>query len=30
MNWIKQLFSRPRYYGDLSAEIQEHIAEKRA
>jgi predicted permease len=28
MNWIKQLFSRKRLYGDLSAEIQEHIAEK--
>jgi predicted permease len=28
MNWIKQLFSRRRLYGDLSAEIQEHLAEK--
>ncbi len=28
MNWIKQLFSRRRRYGDLSAEIQEHLAEK--
>ncbi len=28
MNWIKQLFSRKRLYGDLSAEIQEHLAEK--
>jgi len=28
MNWIKQLFSRRRAYGDLSAEIEEHLAEK--
>jgi putative ABC transport system permease protein len=28
MNWIKQLFSRKRNYGDLSAEIEEHLAEK--
>ena len=28
MNWIKQLFSRRRLYGELSAEIQEHLAEK--
>jgi putative ABC transport system permease protein len=28
MNWIKQLFSRRRLYSDLSAEIQEHLAEK--
>ncbi len=28
MNWIKQLFSRKRLYGDLSAEIQAHLAEK--
>ena len=28
MNWIKQLLSRRRLYGDLSAEIQEHLAEK--
>ncbi|HMD99613.1 MAG TPA: ABC transporter permease [Terriglobia bacterium] len=28
MNWIQQLFSRRRLYGDLSAEIQEHLAEK--
>ncbi len=28
MNWIKQLFSRRRLYGDLSAEIEEHLAEK--
>ena len=28
MNWIKQLFSRRRLYGDLSDEIQEHLAEK--
>src|SRR5208337_4968952 len=28
MNWLKQLFSRRRLYGDLSAEIEEHPAEK--
>ncbi len=28
MNWIKQLFSRRNIYGDLSAEIEEHLAEK--
>jgi len=28
MNWIKQLFSRRCLYNDLSAEIQEHLAEK--
>ena len=28
MNWLKQLFSRRRLYGDLSAEIEEHLAEK--
>jgi predicted permease len=28
MNWIKQLFSRRQLYGDLSSEIQEHLAEK--
>jgi len=28
MNWIKQLFSRRRLYGDLSSEIQAHLAEK--
>ena len=28
MNWIKQLFSRRQLYGDLSAEIEEHLAEK--
>jgi macrolide transport system ATP-binding/permease protein len=28
MNWLKQLFSRRRLYGDLSAEIQEHLEEK--
>ncbi|HMD99612.1 MAG TPA: ABC transporter permease [Terriglobia bacterium] len=28
MNWIKQLLSRRRVYGDLSAEIQEHLEEK--
>jgi predicted permease len=28
MNWVKQLFSRRRLYGDLSEEIQEHLEEK--
>jgi hypothetical protein len=28
MNWLKQLFSRRRIYGDLSEEIQQHIEEK--
>ncbi len=28
MNWLKQLFSRRRIYGDLSAEIQEHLKER--
>jgi predicted permease len=28
MSWLKQLFSRRRLYGDLSAEIQEHLDEK--
>jgi len=28
MNWLKQLFSRRRLYGDLSAEIQAHLEEK--
>src|SRR5215471_4645206 len=28
MNWIRQLLSRRRLYGDLSDEIQEHLAEK--
>jgi putative ABC transport system permease protein len=28
MNWLKQLFSRRRLYGDLSTEIQEHLEEK--
>jgi len=28
MNWIKQLFSRRNICGDLSAEIEEHLAEK--
>ncbi|MFZ0961243.1 MAG: ABC transporter permease [Terriglobia bacterium] len=28
MKWIKHLFSRKRLYGDLSAEIEEHLAEK--
>src|SRR5215471_10055841 len=28
MNWIQQLFSRRRLYGDLSQEIREHLEEK--
>jgi predicted permease len=28
MNWLKQLFSRHRFYNDLSAEIREHLEEK--
>jgi predicted permease len=28
MNWVKQLFSRRRLYGDLSEEILEHLEEK--
>ena len=28
MNWLKQLFSRGRLYGDLSEEIQAHLEEK--
>jgi predicted permease len=28
MNWVKQLFSRRRLYGDLSEEIQQHLEEK--
>ncbi len=28
MNWIRQIFTRRRVYGDLSEEIQQHIAEK--
>ena len=28
MNWLKQLFSRPRLYSDLSEEIQAHLDEK--
>src|SRR6267154_1899491 len=28
MSWLKQLFSRRRYYEDLSEEIREHIDEK--
>jgi putative ABC transport system permease protein len=28
MKWLKQLFSRPRLYSDLSEEIQEHVQEK--
>ncbi|HWG50249.1 MAG TPA: permease prefix domain 1-containing protein, partial [Candidatus Acidoferrales bacterium] len=30
MSWLRQLFSRPRVYNDLSAEIQEHLEEKAA
>lgn len=28
MNWLKQMFSRRRLYGDLSEEIREHLEEK--
>jgi predicted permease len=28
MRWVRQLFSRRRVYGDLSAEIREHLEEK--
>jgi|SRR2546421_6870600 len=28
MKWLKQLFLRPRIYGDLSLEIREHLKEK--
>src|SRR6267142_3095509 len=28
MMWLKQLFSRRRFYGDLAEEIQEHLEEK--
>ena len=28
MNWLKQLFSRRRLYGDLGEEIREHLEEK--
>jgi len=28
MNWLTRLFSRRRLYGDLSAEIEEHLSEK--
>src|SRR6266851_1048545 len=28
MNWVKQLFSRRRLYGDLSEEMQQHLEEK--
>src|SRR6266403_2757179 len=28
MMWLKQLFSRRRFYGDLSEEIREHLEEK--
>src|SRR5260370_8986688 len=28
MNWLKQLFSRRRLYGELSEEIREHLEEK--
>ncbi len=28
MNWIKQLFSRRRFYNDLSDEMQQHLDEK--
>ncbi|HEV2340877.1 MAG TPA: ABC transporter permease [Candidatus Acidoferrales bacterium] len=28
MNWVKRVFARGRVYGDLSAEIKEHLEEK--
>src|SRR5574337_522437 len=28
MSWVERLFSRRRMYGDLSAEIREHLEEK--
>ena len=28
MNWLRRLFSRQEIYGDLSDEIQQHLAEK--
>src|SRR6267154_409054 len=28
MKWLKQLFSRRRFYSDLSDEIREHLEEK--
>src|SRR5258708_5993041 len=28
MNWLKQMFSRRRFYSELSEEIQEHLDEK--
>src|SRR6266403_68733 len=28
MSWLKRLFSRRRFYGELSEEIREHIEEK--
>ena len=28
MKWFKQIFSRRRFYGDLSEEIQGHLEEK--
>ena len=28
MNWLRQLFSRRRAFGDLSEEIREHLEEK--
>src|SRR6202790_4634915 len=28
MNWLKQLFSRSRFYNDLSDEMQQHLEEK--
>src|SRR5713226_6133662 len=28
MNWLRQLFSRRRMYGELSEEIREHLEEK--
>jgi hypothetical protein len=28
MNWLNQMFSRCRFYGELSEEIREHLEEK--
>jgi macrolide transport system ATP-binding/permease protein len=28
MTWLKQLFSRSRFYNDLSSEVQQHLEEK--
>jgi hypothetical protein len=28
MNWVRQMFTRRRLYGELSEEIREHLEEK--